>query len=847
MISIITSRCVIINKICKVLLLLLFTIFYVPLYGQTKEEKDSTRLVDQLIQLEAKFPYKFTYADDTIENVFVSSIPQEFSFDQVLDFLRQKTNLVFTIINNNFVSINKGDTSRLFCGFITEIRTKNPLYGATIRGKKTSTISDKDGYFQLEVFSDNETIIIGHLGFRTTYRIASSFTKEDCAPIYLEPKTEILAEVILKDYLTKGISKTDDGAFQVEYDNFGILPGLIEADVLQTIQALPGIQSADETVSNINIRGGTHDQNLILWDGIKMYQSGHFFGLISIFNPSITGKAVLIKNGTGAEFMDGVSGTILMNTDTEINTDFKGSIGFNLINADAFTDMPIGKKSSLQLSARKSISNLIKTPTYEQYFDRISQDSEIGSNNETDIEFDFYDINLRWNWKISEKDKLRINFLGINNELVFTENEMIGNINSSRQSNLVQNSIAGGIWYQRYWSNQFTTSLQLYETDYKLQSVNANLQDQQRFLQENIVSETGIKLNTHYTPRANINWLNGYQLTETGISNLNDIDNPVFRENRVRVIRNHSFFSQIGYKGLRAQNSVNFGLKYSYNEKFRTHLIEPRLSYNQKFLDYFNFEVLGEFKHQNTSQIINFQNDFLGIEKRRWVLANDEDIPVIKSKQVSLGLQYNRKGWLISSEGYYKMVEGITARSQGFRNQYEFEEAIGDYVVTGADFLINKRFKNVSSWLSYSYVNNEYTFDAFDERKFPNNIDIAHSLTLGVAYTMKDLKVSTGLNWHSGLPTTRPVFMNEVESNEINYDLANSGRLNEYLRLDISATYDFALTRKIKCHAGISVWNFSNKDNTISNYYRINEENQPKEVVNSSLGITPNATFRVLF
>ncbi|MFD2565396.1 TonB-dependent receptor plug domain-containing protein [Aquimarina rubra] len=831
----------------EILIFLLFATIFFPVNAQNTEVKEPLPLIDVLTQIETKFSYQFTYADDTIKDIFVSAVPKDVSFDQVLDFLRKETGLKFTVVNDTFIAINKGNQSFFICGFIKELNKEQALSGVTIRGKKTSTISNEKGYFELEVFDRKEIVIISHLGFRTISRIISSFVGDTCTPIYLTPKTEILAEVILKNYLTKGINKTDDGAFQIDYDEFGILPGLIEADVLQTIQALPGIQSADETVSNINIRGGTHDQNLILWDGIKMYQSGHFFGLISIFNPSITRKATVIKNGTDVEYADGISGTILMNTDTRINSDFKSTIGVNLINADIFADIPVGKKSSVQVSARKAINEFLETPTYEQYFDRISQDSEIGDNNETDIGFDFYDINLRWNWKISEKDFVRINFLGISNELVFTENATINSVNTSRQSSLNQNSIAGGIWYQRNWNDKFTTTLQVYETDYTLKSENADLQNQQRFLQENIVSETGVKLNTRYVLKDHITWLNGYQLMETGVSNLNDIDNPVFRRNRVRVIRNHSVFSQIGYKGRNIRNSVNVGIRYSFNEKFNTHIIEPRFSYNQKFLNYFNFEILGEFKHQNTSQIINFQNDFLGIEKRRWVLANDEDIPVIKGKQVSAGLQYNRKGWLISSEGYHKIVEGITARSQGFQNQYEFVTAIGEYTVTGVDFLVNKRFRNLSSWLGYSYANNQYTFEAFEENRFPNNIDITHSFNLGVAYTIKDLKVSAGLNWHSGLPTTRPEFQNEVSNNEINYNPANSSRLPEYMRLDISATYDFELTKKLKCHAGISVWNFSDRNNTISNYYRIDQDNQPKEIVNSSLGITPNATFRVSF
>ena len=140
--------------------------------------------------------------------------------------------------------------------------------------------------------------------------------------------------------------------------------------------------------------------------------------------------------------------------------------------------------------------------------------------------------------------------------------------------------------------------------------------------------------------------------------------------------------------------TFNAGVRYNYLDKFKRHLLEPRLSFNQRFLNSFNLEILGEFKHQNTSQIINFQNDFLGIEKRRWRLSNDNDIPIIISKQVSAGLSYSDKGWLINLVGYYKNVNGITTSSQGFQNQYEFEAASGSYDAMGVDLLIRKQFKN---------------------------------------------------------------------------------------------------------------------------------------------------------
>ena len=111
-----------------------------------------------------------------------------------------------------------------------------------------------------------------------------------------------------------------------------------------------------------------------------------------------------------------------------------------------------------------------------------------------------------------------------------------------------------------------------------------------------------------------------------------------------------------------------------YIDKFQKVLIEPRLSIHHQFWSYFSIEALGEFKHQNTSQFINFQNDFLGIERRRWQLANDDDIPVIESKQGSFGISYNRSGLLLNIDAYYKNIDGITTQSQEFKTKYEFTQ-----------------------------------------------------------------------------------------------------------------------------------------------------------------------------
>ena len=659
-----------------------------------------------------------------------------------------------------------------------------------------------------------------------------------------------LSEVVLSEYIIKGINKLNNGSYDIDFKAFDILPGVIDTDVLQAVQAFPGIQSNNETVSNINIRAGSHDQNLILWDGIKMYQSGHFFGLISMFNPQITQEVNVLKNGTKVSLTDGVSGTISMETSSEINNTFKGSLGVNFIDANGFADIPISEKSSLQVAARKSISDVAETPTYTNFFKRISQNTEVERNTtnivNSDQEFDFYDTALRWIYNISDRDQLQVNFLNTYNELRFNENSINNQFETSRQSNLSQHSIAGAIQYNRIWNDKWQSAIEIYETDYKLEANNANILEQQRFQQENIVSETSVKLHTSYKLNENIQLLNGYHIVETKITNLDDVDNPRFRSLVSEVLTTHGLFSQFNYKSFNNKTTLNFGVRYNYMNKFKKHIVEPRLTFIHKFLNDFSFEVLGEFKHQNTSQVINFQNDFLGIEKRRWQLSNDLDIPVIKSKQVSFGVSYNKKGWLASVDSYYKYVNGITTQSQGFQNQYEFVKTRGHYDVYGLDVILRKQIQNFNTWLSYSYMKSTYNFSSLPEKTFPSNFDINHTITYGMAYTMEHLKLSAGFNWHSGRPTTLPEVLNEIDDNTINFERSNSSQLADYFRVDLSVLYDFKIGKQTKADLGISIWNILNRRNEINNFYRVNN-GSIHETLQRSLGITPNAILRIHF
>ncbi|WP_338733181.1 FecR domain-containing protein [Mangrovimonas cancribranchiae] len=659
-------------------------------------------------------------------------------------------------------------------------------------------------------------------------------------------KIEQLDEVFITKYLTKGLSISKQGHIIIRPEEFGLLPGLTEPDVLHTIQTLPSVLSVDETVSNINVRGGTHDQNLILWEGIKMYQSGHFFGLISAFNPYLTEKIHVTKNGSSAKHGDGVSSVIDMQLTDSIQQKPSYGAGVNLISVDGFAKTPISENSNIQIAARRSLTDVVKTPTYKQYTKRVFQDSDLSHSISSDETFYFYDVSAKYIYNVSPKDKFQVYGMLSKNTLDYKEQANIHGETSASDSYLKQTNIASGLNYSRYWNNKLTTTAEAYISNYNLNAANVDLVNNQRLKQENEVFENTFKLHVDFSVSPYLKFEGGYQFFEVGISNFEDVNNPPFNSYIKEVIRTHSGYIEGELSSKNQQTLLKIGARTNYISKFNTFLVEPRIRFNQQFLNYFKIEVLGELKSQTTSQIIDLQKDFLGIEKRRWVLANNTTIPIIKSKQASLGLHFNKSSLLVSAEGFIKHVDGITTRSQGFQNQYQFTNATGHYKTYGIDFLINKQFNNLSTWLSYTYSKNDYVFKALNNNhSFPNNIDIRHQLSFAGSYAINRFKIALGLNWHTGRPYTAPKEFSQTQNTTINYQSPNNQNLNDYLRTDISTTYTFAIFKDKQAVLGASVWNVLNRKNIINTYYILEDNNTVNKVENTSLGITPNFSFRI--
>lgn len=846
-------------NLTKPFILFLFLLFNISLL----QAQEKVKLVDLITDLETQFDVKFSYSVEEVNTTLVVQPSETDTLKDIIQHLNNTTVLNFKFLNERYITVSTIDKSIDICGILISGVDNQPLFGASvvILNSSKGVITSDSGSFEIERVGVNEIIQISFLGFKTLIFQAIELRKgqDNCKTILVPEQSEVLNQILISKFLTTGLQKTTDGSTVLNTEKFGALPGLTEPDILQSIQVLPGVESVNESIANINVRGGTNDQNLILWDNIKMYHSGHFFGLISAYNPYLTNKVVVTKNGTSSEFSDGVSSTINMFTKDEVGSEFSGGFGANLIHADAFLEVPLGKKVALHVSGRRSFTDVFSSPTYDNYFERSFQDSEITTNSDNISEsnsfsdFSFYDYSAKLLFDLNENHKFRANVIGINNNLDYTETfTNTDGETESKTSNLKQENLGFGASWDAKWSDRFSTSVNGFYSKYNVDAVDYRVETDQELIQANEVLETGFKLKTNFRINANLNLLTGYQFSEIGILNATEVSAPAYDKTKKDVLLNHAGFTELEFNNKKTY--VRAGVRGNYFQKFSKLIIEPRLNVRQKLSNQLALKLQGEFKNQSATQIIDFQDDFLGVENRRWILANEQNIPIAESKQGSFGVEYNHNNFVIDIEGFYKIVDGITVSNQGFYNNFQYLNATGSYEAKGAEFLINKTAKNYSTWVSYTYAMNDYEFETLSPPKFPNNVDIRHSVSLAFNYNiLENLEVSAGGIWRTGRPFTKPVEGNETiqtgNNTVVNYGSPNSENLDDFIRLDASFNYSFKIMSNLKSSLRIGVINLSNRKNIINTYYEVdpNDSNTANKIENNSLGLTPNISFRCNF
>ena len=871
----------------------LFLLFCLQVvYGQQTVSVDysNTPLKSVLLDLEQKTGLIFSFSDELIAGKSITKTGNFQDLEELLFFLAESTQLTFESIGKKQVIISAPDQTVSVCGYVFDIITKKALPYATIiiKGTTKGFTSDENGYFAIEDENLTNGLLIQYVGYASELLLPPDFDKKDCSNFFLNPKAESLREVIVKSYLIKGIDKNRDGSLALNSKEQGTLPGLIEPDIFQSAQWVPGITSINETVSDIQIRGGSADQNLILFDGIKIYNTAHFFGMISIFNPNITTGATIFKGGASAEYGDRISGVIDIVGETQVPLKTVVGLGLNGTQADAFVKARLSESVGLVVSGRRSYADIegLGTPTFEAISEKVFQNTiivndgtgqvvEDEEDEETLVEgeetFSFYDTNVKLIIKPSENDSIYVSGLLTKNDLNF---RLLDDENQSQDALATENQGISFDWSgvkANRWHHGISAYYSKYDSRYRNQFFEEQDVEEEN-IRRNSVTDYGLDTHVAYDFSRKHTLKLGYQLSQNEVfyqlfrdelgtediepedqdeEGVESADERDFNEISDKANNSNSLYATYYYRP-KNRGLISIGLRASTFSLLGGWYFEPRANVEYPLGKVVRLKLTGEKRFQTLSQLVEFDDTRLRLQSGIWTLTDNNDFPLLTSEQFSAGILLNANGWTIDVDGYLKKIDGLTSFTNGFTNASE-EYSQGTSDIFGMDLLVKKQWDNYRVWLGYTYNTVDYRFEELANTKFPGNNDITHNLTLSNTYEKGNWRFSLGWNFRTGAPFT-PVAGFDALAGDISFGAINSQRLPNYHRLDASAQYQFKLSSQ-KSHRGTLGLSFQNlyaRQVPLSVFYRIDDNPQTglqeiDQLEQLSLGFTPNFSLRFYF
>ncbi len=812
--------------------------------------------------IEQQYAIKFSYIDNILDDKSISTLlDPKLPLEKLIEELRQQTLLKFEITGNNFITIsafNKKD-NLFICGYVLD-EDQKPLDDIRVflKATRTNITTNKDGYFESPDVPYGSVVLISAPGFRQSVLNTASFLSKECIKIYLiNLPEEQLDEVLIQEYLAKGITQNKK-IININLNDVEVLPGRTEPDILQSVQLTPGVNNPYETASGLFVRGSTPHQNLVLWNGIKTYNQGHFFGMLSAFNPYVAKEVNFSKSGVSARYGDRIAGVIDIKSENQIAERFTGGAGFNMINADAIIHTPIIQdKMSLQVSGRRSFTDVLETFTYKQLSERVFQNTKIAETvvlDNQDNDFFYADYNANLLIQPSASQKIEINSIYSMNDLDFRRSDDI----ESFSDDLTTENEGYNIKWESSYSDNISLDISGYYAKYILnyQFITRDpIAIAEIESKKNSVRDYGAELNLNYEFSTYQNLSAGYQYSNNSTRYAFVTTTPSYElilDEDDQFLNTHAFYSEYKY-----ENPKNFyfsaGLRFNHYSELNQSFIEPRV-FVQKYLSkYWEINTSAEYRSQATSQIQESVISDLSLENQVWTLANNDQFPIISSYQYTLGSSFRKNKWYLDVDSYYKRIEDITSLTAGFINPIDNTYHNGESRIFGIDFFLKKRFKKYKTWVSYSYINTRNKFESINNNEFfPGNWNIEHTVKWSHFYKLKNLQFSLGWVWHTGKAYTNA---SEVDQNGevviLEFDDINGNNLPIYHRLDFSAIYDFKIghNSRIKYRLGLSVLNLYDRKNLLNREFRTTNSLN-NQLINSdifSLGITPNISFRVFW
>jgi ferric enterobactin receptor len=779
---------------------------------------------------------------------------------------------------------NPGSFDFSFSGRVVDKSTREPLPFVTIMVKGTTigTSANVDGFFTLvKVPTDTSTLLLRYIGYKKTELFLSPKVKHTDNFIEMEPEMMGLEEIIVtsqkQDILQ--VSGTQTGMIKMSPLKLNTIPNLGEKDILRSFQLMPGISAANENSSGLYVRGGTPDQVLVQYDGFTVYNVEHMFGFFSAFNSNAIKDVQLYKGGFNAKYGGRLSSVVEITGKEGDQKGFNGALDFSMMSVNGFVEIPIKNKVTFILAARRSW----KSPLYNKIFDQFATKNDqpmppvgrFGGANSTQATISyFYDLNGKITYRLSKDNVLAFSFYNGKDKLDNsisppTNSTGFGGGNFRFNSETVDLTSWGNTGTSLKWSRQkndrlYLNSLISFSNYFSLRDRSTagsfSRGDEKgnisRGLNEsnNLIDLTG-KIDIEYK-------LSQQQQLGFGLQGThNKIDYSYIQNDTLKVIDRQSKgeilsdYVEDKISIFKNKLVVTPGIRHNYFTGTGKNYFEPRLNFTYQINTQFKIKGATGNYYQFAKRVI--REDIKEGSRDFWVLSDNNKLPVSSAWHYIAGFAFETQNYLFDVEGFYKDLKNVTEYSLRFEQKggsinYNENFFTGTGISKGIDFLVQKKYGDLTGWLGYTISQVSSRISEFGNYDFYASNDVTNEFKTVLSYKYRMWNFGAIWIYATGRPYTAPeggYQLKLLDGNTVDYinvTVKNGNRLPDYHRLDLSANYNFTMGGKLPATLGFSVFNVYNRSNVWYKEYQI-IDNQIIETPVYYLGITPNLSFTVKF
>lgn len=765
-------------------------------------------------------------------------------------------------------------------GYITDKSNGETLISASvfdsISGK--GAVSNNYGYYSITLDAGNVALNYNYVGFSTEVR-EFRLTRDTVIHVKLDASIALKEVTVIGRRSELGVKGSQMSAIEVPVEQIKNIPSLFgENDLIKALQLLPGVQSGTEGSAGLYVRGGGPDQNLILLDGIPIYNVNHMFGFFSAFNTDAVKNVTLYKGSFPARFGGRLSSVVDVRMKDGDDKNYHGSVSLGLISSKINLEGPIWKeKTTFNISARRTYMDIISQPIIRAYANSENE----GDMSKTTAGYYFYDLNAKLTHKFSDKDKLYLSaYLG--DDAIYTRYRTSYSTGSQREESEWMslnwdwgNAIAALRWNHVLTNKLFLNTTAAYTRYRSHMSVGYNSIDTDKSVNpprsqdeeykigyRSGIEDYSLKVEFDYSPNTSHNIKFGtnytYHTFRPDVSTLYAVNNYEGQKFKLdTVIGQGNIYSHETTTYVEDNVTltdwlkVNAGLHFSTFHVQETNYssLEPRLGLRMLVNDRLSFKVgyarMNQYIHLLSNNSISMPTDL-------WVPATQKIKPM-NSHQYAVGAFYNLNDILdFSLEGYYKSMDNLIEYKDGasfMGNSSDWEEKVvmGRGWSYGVEFLAQRSFGNTTGWLGYTWSKTERLFDRPGEelnfgRVFPAKYDRRHDLSLTVMHKFSE-KIDLSGTWVFATGNTATLGLHTYEGPVVPYQgfnnyysppqtyisSRNNYRFNNYHRMDLGVNFHKKKKR------GTQTWNIS--------VYNVYNQFNPFMVYESSDGSYNNGVY----